>query len=293
MKILNALVVIASLTASGCSHDRSELQSSSSPFDVSAPGQVPEILAPGIVNTIENREIEGMFGPSMRSLYYVKRPWGESSDKNELVELTYRETGWQEVVIARGVSEPSVSPDGQVIYLKNSFIERVDSGWSDPKSIGAPFEDIDIMRLSIAASGTFYFDTFTPELDMPLRFSQLVGGKYEKPKSMGAQFGVGMYNAHPFIAPDESYIIWDSRRDGGFGSSDLYISYRDTNGSWGPAINLGDTINTAEDENYPSVSPDGRFLIFDRRGERRSDGERSVDIMWVDAQFIEDLRPNE
>jgi len=122
-----------------------------------------------------------------------------------------------------------------------------------------------------------------------VRYSRLVDGEYEQPKLLGEQFGVGTYNAHPFVAPDESYIIWDSRREGGYGTSDLYISFRTVEGSWGPAINLGDKINTSDAENYPTVSPDGKFLFFDRRTGTGPD--RQVAIYWVDAQIIEDLRP--
>ena len=146
------------------------------------------------------------------------------------------------------------------------------------------------MRLSASSNGTYYFDTFTPELDTPLRYSRLIDGKYEQPKSLGQQFAIGSYNAHPFIAPDESYIIWDSRRESGYGTSDLYISFRAADGSWGHAINMGDKINTTSAENYPSVSPDGKHLFFDRR-VKTANNEPSVDIYWVDAQIIETLRP--
>ncbi len=111
----------------------------------------------------------------------------------------------------------------------------------------------------------------------------MIDGKYEQPKSLGPQFAIGRYNAHLFIAPDESYIIFDSRREGGYGTPDLYISYRTTDGSWGPAINLGDKINTPDAENYPSVSPDGKFPFFDKRIEDRKNGGRQVDIFWVEC----------
>ncbi|GER02268.1 hypothetical protein JCM17845_28910 [Iodidimonas gelatinilytica] len=254
------------------------------------PGSTPEIFAPGIVNTEENREVEGMFGATMKTFYFIRRPLGEESSSNVLVAMEYKDNQWQQSIILQGVSEPSVSPDGSIIYLKTEYIERTGEGWSERKSLGAPFKDIDIFRLSSASNGAYYFDTFTPELDMPLRYSRLIDGKHEQPKSLGPQFAVGRYNAHPFIAPDESYIIWDSRREGGYGSSDLYISYRATDGSWGPALNLGDKINTAAAENYPSVSPDGKVLFFDRRGESVN-GETPVDIFWVDAGIIETLRP--
>ncbi len=156
------------------------------------------------------------------------------------------------------------------------------------KSLGEPFANIGIMRSAIANSGTIYFDTYNRALDIPLRYSRLVNGKYEEPKTLGPQFGVGRYNAHPHIAPDESYIVFDSVRDAGHGSSDLYISFRKADGSWGPAMNLGDKINTKFSEKNPSVSPDGKFIFFDRRTKRRNE---DVTIYWVDAKIIDELRP--
>lgn len=255
------------------------------------PGLTPEIFAPGIVNTEENREIEGMFAADMKAFYVIRRPLGEESSSNAMVAIEYKDNQFQESIVNTGESEPSVSPDGSTLYFANRYAERTSPGWSELKSLGAPFEDIAIMRLSASSNGTYYFDTYTENLDAPLRYSRLIDGKYEQPKSLGPQFATGTYNAHPFIAPDESYIVWDSRRESGYGTSDLYVSFRDADGSWGPAINLGDEINTASAENYPSVSPDGKYLFFDRR-VRLANGKPSVDIFWVSAQSIEALRPN-
>lgn len=51
-------------------------------------------------------------------------------------------------------------------------------------------------------------------------------------------------------------------RPDGFGASDLYVSFLNDNGSWSEAINLGEKINTAANERFPSLSPDGRYLFF-------------------------------
>jgi Tol biopolymer transport system component len=205
-----------------------------------------------------------------------------------LAVIEYKYNKWQHSVVAKAASEPSISPDGNTILFKNGYIERTSDGWSEMKSLGEPFASISIMRSAISSNGTMYFDTYTKKLDMPLRYSRLVDGKYETPKSLGPQFGIGRYNAHPYIAPDESYIVFDSVRDAGQGSSDLYISFRKADGEWGPAINFGDKINTGASEKNPSVSPDGKFLFFDRRIKR---GNADVTIYWVDAQIIETLRP--
>ena len=83
--------------------------------------------------------------------------------------------------------------------------------------------------------------------------------------------------------------MWDSEREGGFGKADSYISFRQQDGSWGAAINLGNKINTDAWDAGASVTPDGKYLFFNRN--MGSDNYENVDIFWVDAQIIETLRP--
>jgi len=275
---------------SGGSHAQDEFPVLEGPYlGQTLPGSTAEIFAPGLVNTEIFDVKEGMFVEDMNTFYFVKGD--KDGPARQLIVLEYKGNQWQQSVVIEGETEPSFSPDGNTLYFKNKYLERTSNGWSELKSLGAPLEDVLIMRPSVSSNSTIYFDTFSPELDIPLRYSRRIDGKYEEPKMLGEQFAVGKYNAHPYVAPDESYIIWDSRRDGGYGTSDLYISFRAPSGTWGPAINLGDKINTSDAENYPTVSPDGKYLFFDKR--TGSGPDRKVAIYWVDAGFIEDLRPKE
>ena len=285
-RVSTAIVLLFSvLVMSSTSYSQDDISIPDGPYlGQTPPGSTPEMFAPGIVNTEEFIEIEGMFGADMKTFYFVR-----IDEKDAFLNvIEYKDNQWQQSVVKQGVSEPSISPDGKTIYFANNYIERTNDGWSELTNHGAPFEDIDIMRLSASSNGTYYFDTYTPKLDTAIRYSRLINGKYEQPKSLGPQFGIGRYNAHPYIAPDESFIIFDSVREDGQGRSDIYISYRAADGSWGPAINMGDKINTAHSEKNPSLSPDGQFLFFDKRTKR---GNEEVNIYWVDAQIIETLRP--
>ncbi|WP_412970847.1 TolB family protein [Glaciecola sp. MF2-115] len=281
------ILLLFVLVMSNISYGQDDVPIPSGPYlGQTPPGSTPELFAPGIVNTEELIEIEGMFGADMHTFYFVRR---DEKEVYSLNVIEFKNNQWQKSIVKSNVGGAYISSDGKIIYLNNSYIERTNDGWSELKRHGSPFEDIDIMRLSAASNGTYYFDTFAPpKFDTPIRYSRLINGKYEQPKSLGPQFGIGRYNAHPFIAPDESYIIFDSIRDGGYGKSDLYISFRGADGSWGPAINMGDKINTAASEKSPSVSPDGKFLFFDLRTKR---GNEEVNIYWVDAQIIDTLRP--
>lgn len=296
-----ALILCAAIWSGG-SHSQDANPIPDGPYlGQTPPGSTPEVFAPGIVNKDDTVDLEGMFGSGMNSFYFVREGEEYAGVVNVgefkgdevsygLAVIEYKDNKWQQSVVARAASEPSISPDGNTILFKTGYIERTAEGWSEMKSLSEPFASISIMRSAISSSGTIYFDTYTRELDTPLRYSRLIDGKYEEPKLLGPQFGIGRYNAHPYIAPDESYIMFDSVRDAGHGSSDLYISFRKADGSWGPAINLGDEINTGFSEKNPSVSPDGKFLFFDRRTKR---GNADVTIYWVDAQIIETLRPQE
>jgi len=105
---------------------------------------------------------------------------------------------------------------------------------------------------------------------------------------LGPVVNSGAYTAHPFIAPDESYLIWDSKREDGFGDSDLYISFRQEDGTWSSAVNMGDKVNSDKWDAYASVTPDGKYILFNRE---INEDDRNVDIYWVDAKVIETLRP--
>lgn len=94
------------------------------------------------------------------------------------------------------------------------------------------------MRLTASSRGTYYFDT-SPFYDKAsalgsIRYSRLIDGIREKPITLEI-VNMGTNKAHPLIAPDESYLIWDDRKEGGYGSTDMYISFRQKDGSWGGA----------------------------------------------------------
>tara|TARA_R110000868_G_scaffold186300_2_gene428708 strand:- start:301 stop:1209 length:909 start_codon:yes stop_codon:yes gene_type:complete len=239
------------------------------------PGLTPELFAPDIIQT-EFREGAYTFTPDLKEFYFRRR--GGEYKSNALVVIKYKDNRWTESLIATKSGEPFISPDGKTMHLGKKYRERTNSGWSEVKSLGSPFKDFRIMRLTVSSNGTYYFDEASET--GPLRYSRLIDGIHEKPKIL--DIDVGKWNAHPYIAPDESYIVWDDQREGGYGSSDLYISFRQKDNSWGPSINLGDKINSEFEDAFGCVTPDGKYFFF-----TRSFGGDKADIFWVDAQIIE------
>jgi hypothetical protein len=290
INIFTALLIF--ISASGNSYSRDKLAIPDGPYlGQKPPGLTPEPFAPGIVSTAD-WQVSGVFTPDLNEFYFIREVGeDEENKKMEFVVIQNKNNQWQESVISPRVGTPFIAPDGKTMHLGRRYMERTDAGgWSEIKSLGAPFEDIPIMKLTASAKGTYVFDEMKPE--GVIRYSRLIDGKREGPQPFGQAINSGKSNAHPFIAPDESYILWDSRRDSGLGNADIYISFRQQDGSWGEAINLGDKVNTATSESGARVTPDGKYLFFNRNmGFTNSDKYEDVDIFWVDAQVIDKLRP--
>jgi hypothetical protein len=67
----------------------------------------------------------------------------------------------------------------------------------------------------------------------------------------------------------------------------LYVSFRNRDGSWQKAVSLGDSINSGAHDLYPVVSRDNNYLLF------ISMRLKKPSVYWVDAKIIEELKPKE
>jgi hypothetical protein len=247
------------------------------------PGIVAEPFAPGIISK-GGWEIQGVFAPGMKEFYFTTR----SGKGTPITVIGFRQQDnvWKKYIEFKRNGEIVFSPDGNRMHMAKGYKDRMGEGWSERKSLGPMFdrEDWGIMRLSASAKGTYVFDDY--KSDDVIRISTLKDGKRQAPKKMGPVVNTGKWTAHPFITPDESYLIWDSEREGGYGASDLYISFRQKDGSWGPAINMGDKVNSEKGDTYASVTSDSKYILFNRNID-----DNNTDIYWVDAQIIDALRP--
>lgn len=249
------------------------------------PGLTPKTFAPGIIST-EGWEYGVVFAPNMKELYWVREVNADTDPKQEFVVYEQKNNVWHERVISPRSGTPTLSTDGNTMFFGRSYKERAGDGWSDAKRLGPDFEDIRIMRVTASDAGTIAIDEATREGDGMLRYSRIFNGKREAPIPFPKEINTGQWNAHPFIAPDESYVIWDGQRDNAERNANLFISFKQEDGSWGEAIKFSDEINTSSSEFAAQVTPDGKYLFFNRNV-----GPDNTDTFWVDAKVIEKLRP--
>ncbi|WP_262696318.1 TolB-like translocation protein [Kordiimonas aquimaris] len=285
-------LLLSAITLSNSSHAEDDFPLLKGPYlGQTPPGLTAKPFAPGLVNTEEWGDAIG-FSPDMNELHVSR--WRHTRDAKEPESVIFKKVDnkWRKVSVPTGTRKPFHSPDGNTLHYGAQYKERTASGWSEMKSLGPAFESIRIMGLTASTQGTLVLDEMGAGGVGTLRYSQLVYGKREDPKPLPESINTGKWNAHPFIAPDESYIMWDGERESGFGSNDLYISFRKEDGSWGEAINMGDTVNTEAEEGGPQITPDGKYLFFNRMIPlANSDIGAQSDLYWIDAQLIESLKP--
>ncbi|XLS27793.1 hypothetical protein ACJD0Z_11365 [Flavobacteriaceae bacterium M23B6Z8] len=290
MKTINLSAILMSLVFfAACSPEKQKSPSNTTSsqeetfLGLKPPGMKSQLFAPGVVST-SNLEISGVYDPRTNEFYFVRQTEGEPP---KTFVIQYNNGKWLEPVVQERI-DGFISPDGNTLYSGSTFRERSDSGWSEEKSLGQEYENIPIMRLTVSESGTYVFD----ERDSigTIRYSRFVNGTREKPKAFGDEINTGKWTAHPFIASDESYIIWDSEREGGYGETDLYISFREKDGSWGTAINMGKNINTAYEDGGGFVTQDGKYFFFNTIKLDENYRESHANIYWASAKIIDSLR---
>ncbi len=92
------------------------------------------------------------------------------------------------------------------------------------------------------------------------------------------------YNcAHAFLSSDGTLLYFSSDMPGGYGGMDIYMSEKQSDNTWGKPVNMGNIVNSASNELFPSLSPDDGCLYFssDKKG-----GLGGLDI------YVADPNPN-
>ncbi|MCL2914075.1 hypothetical protein L2725_09780 [Shewanella corallii] len=260
-------------------------------FGETPPGLTPKLFAPGMLSPDGLFE-GGTFSPDMREFYFSRKN-GKYQQRTFFV-IRYENGKWGKES-ETDIKWPKYSKDGNMMYGGREYRVKTASGWSEPKPQGEFLKD-QAHGITLADNGTYYI-VFFPKEDNGkgfIGYSPLIDGKQQTPIKLGSHINTGEYIAHPHVAPDESYLMWDVERQDGYGQPDIYISFREKDGSWGPALNMGNKINTPIYEQSPQLTPDGKYLFF-KRGEwtKNEDGSRKWvgKSYWVDAQVIDNLKP--
>jgi Tol biopolymer transport system component len=287
---------------------------------------LPELFAPGIITT-GLHEGCAFFSPDGEEFYFHKR----AVDRVVIVCTIIENGRWTPPRVAPfsgrySDGEPHLSYDGQILafssnrpisgtgeplpYINLWAAERSSSGWGEPKPFDPPINtESNNLHPTFSSSGNLFFAS-NRDGEYDIYISRFMDGKYGEPEKLSDAVNSPFGDADAYLAPDGSCLVFCSwGREDCLGDSDMYISFRKKDGTWTTAKNMGEKINTEFREVDPVITFDGKYLFF--RSNRRihkpyseipityediidmmnCPGNGSGDIYWVDAQIIEDLKP--
>ncbi|HEV7232530.1 MAG TPA: hypothetical protein VGO45_14430, partial [Bacteroidia bacterium] len=186
----------------------------------------------------------------------------------------------------------SKRPDGGAVmemdgeYASGIFMSKVINGvYSKAKNIGPPINtsEGDEEVIGLSASGEemlVYYDNMQGVGDIYLAEADKKGNFKKADILDPAINSPNGFEISAAITNDGQTIYFTSDRKGGLGGTDIWVSHRLPTGHWGEATNMGPDVNTEMDEDFPSISPDGKTLYFSSKGHTTMGGYDIFKLDW-------------
>ncbi|MFH4966082.1 hypothetical protein V8G69_13855 [Gaetbulibacter sp. M235] len=179
--------------------------------------------------------------------------------------------------------EPFLSSDGLTLYFASNrpldsnskevkdfdiwYVKRqsIKDAWSEPINMGSPVNSKnDEFFPSLTENKNIYFTMDNPQLNKKddIYVSEYHKGKYTTPIPLDNSINSDGFEFNAYVSSDETFMIYTcyGRKDG-FGSGDLYISYKSDDG-WTQSKNLGDSINSNKMDYCPFIDTKSNILYF-------------------------------
>ncbi len=168
---------------------------------------------------------------------------------------------------------PSLTADGQTLFFTRVINNQEDLFYSFRDSNGQWIEARLMPNINtyenegahcISADGKTIVFTFCSDgktgkpRGCNLYMSQLRGNQWTEPEFLSINSTA--WDAQPNLSADGRTLIFASRRKGGQGGTDLWVSYRNRYGKWSTPFNLGEPVNTKGNEESPFQH--GNTLFF-------------------------------
>ena len=150
------------------------------------------------------------------------------------------------------------------------FAELNDKSWDKVKDIGPPINTIENEgAFSISSDGNYIFFTSCSrnggkgQCDIWLTSKK--NNRWDEPKNLQSPINTKYWESQPSISSDGRMLYFSSDRPGGYGGTDIWVS-EFSNSGWSAPKNLGPTVNTSKDEQFPFIHSDNRTLYFSSNG---------------------------
>lgn len=174
-----------------------------------------------------------------------------------------------------GLENLKFQPDSTGDYYEDIMVsQRVGDHWQSPdpisNNINTKGHDATV-ALSNDGQILFIFKSTTQD-GGDIFQSMLNGETWSTPERLGPNINTKYWEGSCSLSSDGQILYFASDRPGGLGGRDIYFSKKQSDGSWGPAENMGPGINTIYNDDSPYIHPDGINLFFSSEGRNSMGG---------------------
>ncbi len=270
------------------------------PYHVNSKTTGPQIFAEGIIST-PNDEIGGAFSADGSEFFFSQFVAYTTLPRLGIMCVSrFRDGRWSrpEVLPFSGRNldyPPRLDASGQHMFFASSRplpdgtrgairiweVARTAWGWAEPQPLPPPINKPGSFwngDPSVSSDGTLYFSSDRDSNgNLHIFRSRLLNGQYTEPEKLGPEINSEFTDYQPYISSDGKILLFSSvgsqeppfrhrpeEITGGgrpYARGDLYVSFNQ-HGKWTPARHLAHNINTEAEEEFPFLSPDGKYLFF-------------------------------
>jgi len=266
------------------------------------PGMTPELFAPEALRSTSSWWWHGapVFSPNGSELYFGKYT-ASGSNHIKINYMIIENSIWTSPEpetfsnsVSTSTNNPVFSINGEKLYFWSGqndggifYINRSGSGWLSPQQLNIPVPAGYTfgLQFSLTANADIFLDV-RDDVNIDIYRSEIVNDVYTTPVRLGSSVNTSYFEFSPYVSPDEDYLIFASNRPGGFGMNDLYICFKNPDGTWSEAKNMGSSINSNQEDAWPYVTHDGNYFFFVTKKE----GDIMSNPYWVDASILDALR---
>lgn len=246
---------------------------------------VPKVFAPNTISTGYN-ERDMAISPDGKEMFYTILAPRNAFSVIVHRKLINNKLGDAQVASFSGLYaelEPAFSPDGKKLFFVSKrpvkvgvpkkdydiwYVVKEAKGWSAPVHAGDVINsDVDEYYPSVTNDGSVYFTAARKDAigQEDIYKSQFTKGSFQAAQSIGGGVSTKIDEFNAFVDPAEKYIIFSATGgEGEIGRGDLYISFRNAQGIWEKAKNLGAPINSARLDYCPFVYKGLLYFTSDR-----------------------------
>jgi hypothetical protein len=199
----------------------------------------------------------------------------------------------------------SFSSDGLEMYFDSNrsgpmiddiYVSRratTDDAWGTPVKLDTPVNspDLDVAPVISTDGLSLYFTSLRYAggyggLDIWVTTRETIDDDWSEPSNLGPKVNCPQEDVVTSISFDGLVLYFYSRRPGGYGDYDIWVSTHQTiDADWGEPVNLGPTVNSSASDGCPCISADGLLMFFH---SNRPGGFGDYDLYMTTRSTIDD-----